>query len=58
LLEQHRAIHGALMARDSDGARAAVEAHLTYVEESLSDQKRMEHNERIAKLRLEHEATR
>lgn len=58
LLDQHAAIHEAIMKRDAAGARAAVEAHLTYVEESLSSQKKMEHNERVAKLRLEHEASR
>ncbi len=58
LLEQHAAIHKALMARDAEGARAAVQAHLTYVEDSLSSQKKIERNEQIAKLRLEHEATR
>jgi GntR family transcriptional repressor for pyruvate dehydrogenase complex len=58
LLEQHGAIHKALMERDAVGARAAVEAHLSYVEESLSSQKKIEHNEKVAKLRLEHEASR
>lgn len=58
LLEQHRAIHGALMARNGPAAREAVEAHLNYVETSLSDQKRVEHNEMVAKLRLEHEGSR
>ncbi|MEP5757734.1 MAG: FCD domain-containing protein [Litoreibacter sp.] len=58
LLEQHRAIHDALMARDGQAAREAVTMHLTYIENSLSDQKRIDQNERIAKLRLEHEASR
>jgi GntR family transcriptional repressor for pyruvate dehydrogenase complex len=58
LLEQHRAIHSAVMARDSAAARTAVEAHLTYVEVCLADQKRIKHNESVAKLRLEHEGSR
>ncbi|MEP3347515.1 MAG: FadR/GntR family transcriptional regulator [Litoreibacter sp.] len=55
LLEQHRAINTALLARDEDGARAAVEAHLNYVEQSLSQDAKAQQNESIAKLRLEHE---
>ena len=58
LLEQHRAINTALLARDEDGARAAVEAHLNYVEDSLSDSLKADRNEAIAKLRLDQEATR
>lgn len=58
LLEQHRSIHRALMARDADGARQAVIEHLNYVEASLSDQKRMERNEDVARLRLRHEQLR
>ena len=58
LLDQHRAINTALLARNEDGARAAVEAHLNYVEESLKESLKAEHNETIAKLRLEHENAR
>lgn len=58
LLAQHAAIHKAIMARDTKGARAAVETHLDFVEASLTDQKKMEQNEQIAKLRLKHEASR
>ncbi len=54
LLEQHRAINDALQARDPDGARAAVEAHLNYVEARLQDKVTADHNEQVAKLRLEH----
>jgi GntR family transcriptional repressor for pyruvate dehydrogenase complex len=54
LLEQHRAIHE----RDPKRARAAVEAHLTYVETALSDQRKIEQNEEIAKLRLQQETSR
>jgi GntR family transcriptional repressor for pyruvate dehydrogenase complex len=55
LLDQHRAINDALQSRDAAGARAAVEAHLSYVAQSLSDQHRAERNEAIAKMRLDHE---
>ncbi|EPX81680.1 FadR/GntR family transcriptional regulator [Litoreibacter arenae] len=57
LLEQHRAINAALLARDEDGARAAVEAHLTYVEDSLSDSRKAAHNEAVAKQRLDYETS-
>ncbi|MEH6829875.1 FCD domain-containing protein [Sulfitobacter sp.] len=55
LLDQHRAILDALIARDADGARAAVEAHLTYVERALMDQQRAERHEDVARQRLDHE---
>ncbi|KIN65302.1 Pyruvate dehydrogenase complex repressor [Sulfitobacter noctilucae] len=55
LLEQHRAINTALQARDPLQTRTAIEAHLNYVEKSLSDQRRAERNEIIAQQRLQHE---
>jgi GntR family transcriptional regulator, transcriptional repressor for pyruvate dehydrogenase complex len=55
LLDQHRAINDALQARDPDAARAAVEAHLNYVENALRDQQRAERNEVVAHQRLQHE---
>jgi GntR family transcriptional regulator, transcriptional repressor for pyruvate dehydrogenase complex len=58
LLDQHRAINTALQARDPVAARAAVTAHLNYVETALSDQIRAERNEGIARLRLAQEAER
>ena len=58
LLEQHRAIHTALQARDASGARAAVEAHLNYVEAALVDQQKAARNEEIARQRLQHEKSR
>ena len=54
LLDQHRAINTALQARDPAGARAAVEAHLTYVENSLFDQQKSDINEVFAQKRFEH----
>lgn len=58
LLDQHRAINTAIQARDPVAARAAVEAHLTYVEQTLGDLRRAERNETLARLRLEHEQER
>jgi GntR family transcriptional regulator, transcriptional repressor for pyruvate dehydrogenase complex len=58
LLDQHRAINTALQARDPQAARAAVQAHLDYVEVALTDQIKSERNEGIARLRLAQEAER
>ncbi|MEL6960168.1 MAG: FCD domain-containing protein, partial [Pseudomonadota bacterium] len=55
LLDQHRAINEALQARDAAGARAAVEAHLGFVEQALSDHVTAEKNEAIAQKRLDQE---
>lgn len=56
LLEQHRAIHAALQARDPAAARKAVETHLDYVAQALEDQTRAERNEAVARQRLDHVA--
>ncbi len=58
LLEQHRKINDALQARDPVAARKAVEEHLDYVEQALAAQRKLERNEAIARLRLEHEKSR
>lgn len=58
LLDQHRAMNAAVQARDPAGARAAVEAHLSFVEQAFIDQIRAQKNEEIARQRLEHEASR
>ncbi len=58
LLDQHRAINTAVQARDPAAARAAVEAHLDFVEQSFVAQLRAEKHEAIARQRLEHEARR
>ncbi|MCZ4258335.1 FCD domain-containing protein [Sulfitobacter sp. G21635-S1] len=55
LLDQHRAINDALQGRDAAQARAAVEAHLDYVEDALTNQKKADRNESIARQRLQHE---
>lgn len=58
LLDQHRAINAALQARDAEGVRAAVEAHLAYVRGALVDQRESDRHEATARLRLEQEAGR
>ncbi|MFN5995709.1 MAG: FCD domain-containing protein [Paracoccaceae bacterium] len=58
LLDQHRAINAGIQARDPEAARAAVAAHMAYVEQAYHDQMRAEKNERIAQQRLDHEANR
>ncbi len=58
LLDQHRAINAALQSRDPAGARTAVEAHLSFVERALTDEKKLEHHEDIARLRLAQQAGR
>ena len=58
LLDQHRAMNTAVQARDPVAARAAVEAHLSFVEQAFIDQTRAEKHETIARQRLEHEASR
>ncbi len=58
LLDQHHAINAALQARDGEAARAAVIAHLDYVEQCLADQQKADRNEAIARQRFEHEQSR
>ncbi|KUF11014.1 FadR/GntR family transcriptional regulator [Pseudoponticoccus marisrubri] len=58
LLDQHRAINDALQARDPGAARAAVEAHLGYVEAALFADRKAEANEAIARQRLRREIDR
>ena len=58
LLNQHRSIHDALLARDPDAAKTAVVAHLDFVKSCLIDQKGATQNEEIARQRLERERSR
>lgn len=55
LLDQHRAINTALQDRDPARARAAVEGHLDYVERALTERRRADANEEVARQRLDHE---
>jgi len=58
LLDQHRAINDALQSRDPAEARKAVEAHIDFVLNALSDHLDAEKNEAIAKQRLAFEEKR
>ena len=58
LLDQHGAINTAIQARDPAAARAAVEYHLSYVEQTLGDLQIAERNERVAQQRYQHEIAR
>ncbi len=58
LLEQHRAINAGLQARDPIAARTAVETHLSFVEQALTDQQKADRDEAFAQKRLEHETAR
>lgn len=58
LLDQHRAINDALQARDAAASRAAVTAHMSFVKSALKDQQTTDQNEKVARLRLEHEKAR
>lgn len=53
LLDQHRAVNDAIQARDAQGARDAMHAHLDYMADCLTAQRRMTKNEDIARLRLD-----
>tara|TARA_R110002049_G_scaffold44333_2_gene129753 strand:+ start:14311 stop:15081 length:771 start_codon:yes stop_codon:yes gene_type:complete len=58
LLDQHRSIMAALLARDPAAARDAVEMHLDYVGAALHGQQQSERNEVVARQRLQHETER
>jgi GntR family transcriptional repressor for pyruvate dehydrogenase complex len=58
LMEQHREIRDAVVARDPARARAAVEAHMDYVRDALVEADRRRTREEIAELRQLHEARR
>lgn len=54
LLDQHRAIHDAILARDPDAAQAAVARHMGYVRESLLAGIRADSQDEVSRQRLEH----
>lgn len=58
LLDQHAKINTAIQSRDPLAARAAIEAHLDFVEQALNDQRRAQANEEIAQARLDYETRR
>jgi GntR family transcriptional repressor for pyruvate dehydrogenase complex len=58
LLDQHQAINDGIQARDPAAARAAVEAHLSFVEQAFHEVLRAERHEAIARQRFAHEQER
>jgi len=58
LLAQHRAILEAILAREPLAARAAAQAHMTYVATTLADLARTERHEEVARLRYQSELDR
>ena len=58
LLDQHRAINAGIQARDASASKAAVEAHMNFVEQSMADQIKAARHEAVALQRLQHEETR
>ncbi|MCB2117299.1 MAG: FCD domain-containing protein [Rhodobacteraceae bacterium] len=58
LLDQHRAIRDALMARDPEAARRAVEDHLDFVGRALEASRKADRHEEVARLRMQHEDAR
>ena len=56
ILDQHKLINSAIQQRDPQAARAAVESHLSFVEQCIGDQKKADRNEQIARQKLMHEA--
>ncbi len=58
LLDQHSAINTAIQARNTKAARQAVEAHMDYVKQAMTDQIKAARNEAVALQRLGHERTR
>ncbi|MCC0065181.1 MAG: FCD domain-containing protein, partial [Defluviimonas sp.] len=58
LLDQHRSIRDALLARDPMAARAAVERHLGFVRTALAEEGRSDANEDVARQRIAREAER
>ncbi|MBO9410894.1 MULTISPECIES: FCD domain-containing protein [unclassified Ruegeria] len=55
ILDQHRAINTALQARNPEGAREAVQRHLSFVQQCTQDHQKALRNEEIARQRLDHE---
>lgn len=58
LMEQHRKIRDAVLARDGKAARRAIEEHMDYVAASLREVERVRTREEISRLRQNHAAQR
>jgi GntR family transcriptional repressor for pyruvate dehydrogenase complex len=54
LVEQHKAIHAAILAGDPAAAEAAARAHISYIIEATQELERLSERERLAGLRLAH----
>jgi GntR family transcriptional repressor for pyruvate dehydrogenase complex len=54
LLEQHKAIHDAILAGDPSAAEAAARTHIAYIIEATQELERLSERERLAGLRLAH----
>jgi GntR family transcriptional repressor for pyruvate dehydrogenase complex len=52
LLDQHRAIHSAVVGGDADAARQAAVAHIAFIETASLEAERADGWERVARLRL------
>lgn len=55
LLEQHGAINAAIQSRDGNAARDQIERHLDFVAARLTEQRRADERDQIARLRLRHD---
>ncbi len=54
LLQQHRAIYDAILARNPAKARSAVNAHLDFIELAMREQEQSDHHEDTARKRYQH----
>jgi GntR family transcriptional repressor for pyruvate dehydrogenase complex len=52
LVDQHRAIYDAIMARDADAAAAAARIHVDFIETSLKTVARVDEREAVSRLKL------
>lgn len=55
LLRQHKDIHDAIMERNPQKSREAMEAHIDFIEGSMEKQIRLSRNEETSRLRFEHQ---
>ena len=58
LLDQHRAINNAIQSRNPVAARAAVEQHMSFIQDSMAEQIRSNRQGAVAQQRLQNEKLR
>ena len=58
LLDQHRAINNAIQSRNPVAARAAVEQHMAFIQDSMAEQIRSNRQGAVAQQRLQSEKLR